>query len=193
MAAPQIERRAPKAATLRTHLVARGRLSPDEALSIFVPVMRQLAAAHELGLVHGGLCPEAIVAITQAPEDDGRFALQAFGRPLEAEALAYLAPEQAEASDEPTPQHDVWAVGVMLFEALAGVHPFASGSAPVILVRVLTEVAPALSQTWPEAPRALSEIVERALRPDPSGRPPSMDAFLELLADAAARDGLAPR
>lgn len=192
MAAPQSEGRAPKPATLRTYLAARGRLSPDEALAIFAPVMRQLAAAHELGLVHGGLCPETLVEIEARDPGEVRFALQAFGRPPEADALAYLAPEQAEASDEPSPQHDVWSVGVMLFEALAGAHPFAAGSAPVLLMRVLTEVAPTLSQTWPEAPEALSEIVERALRPDPAGRPASMDAFIELLADAAARDGLAP-
>jgi len=177
------------AGTLRDYLDRRGRLAPEEALAIFVPVMRILADAHELGLVHGALCPEELLAL---PGSESSFGLAAFGpEDREARSLAYLAPEQAESSVVSTPQLDVWAVGVMLFEALAAERPFAGDSPPLVLVRVLTEVAPPLRQVWPNAPRALSQVIDRALRPDPSGRPSSMRSFVTLLTEAGAEDGIA--
>ena len=176
-------------ATLRDYLDRRGRLDPREALAIFLPVMRTLADAHELGLVHGALCPEELIALPGSAES---FGLAAFGpEDREARSLAYLAPEQAESSVVSAPQLDVWALGVMLFEALAAERPFVGDSPPLVLVRVLTEVAPPLRQVWPDAPIALAQVVDRALRPDPSGRPASMRTFIAALTEAAARDGVA--
>jgi serine/threonine-protein kinase len=139
-------------------------------------------------LVHGALCPEELIALPGSGES---FSLAAFGpEDREARSLAYLAPEQAESSVISTPQLDVWALGVMLFEALAAERPFSGDSPPLVLVRVLTEVAPPLRQVWPDAPSSLARVIDRALRPDPSGRPSSMRGFVTLLTDAAAEDGI---
>ncbi len=177
--------------TLREHFDRSGRLPPEEALAIFAPVMRALSDAHELGLVHGALCPEELLVL---PEGPPHFGLAAFGpEDRRARTLSYLAPEQAESERAgASAASDVWALGVMLFEALSARRPFAGSSPPLVLVRVLTEVAPPLRQVCPDAPPALAEVIDRALRPDPAGRPATMQSFLSQLLDAAARDGIDP-
>ena len=96
--------------------------------------------------------------------------------------LAYIAPERL-AGDAATPASDVWSVGVLLWEALAGEHPFWRPSL-VESARAIEAGAPSLRTLRPDLPRPLAEAVDRALSLDPAKRP---------RADRLARALRAPR
>ena len=83
--------------------------------------------------------------------------------------LAYIAPERL-AGKEATSAADVWGVGVMLWEALAGPHPFWSGSL-LETARAIGAGAPPLVRERPDLPKALLVAVDRALSLDPARRP----------------------
>ena len=92
--------------------------------------------------------------------------------------LAYIAPERL-AGREANGAADVWSVGVLLWEALAGRHPFSSFS-PLETARRVQEGAPALASLRPDLPRALTATVDRMLDSDPSRRPAPKDAAARL-------------
>ncbi len=181
--------------TLRDLLDREKILAPAHALQIFLPVMRALSAAHAQGIVHRDLTPDdvslraegdrIVATLLQAPKRTG-----APRTPAVVGTPAYMAPEQAQGVHDPTPLVDVWAIGVMLYEALSGRLPF-EGPPALVLVRVLTEVAPPLAHAWPAAPPSLARAVDQALRPDATGRHASMAAFSEALSSAAFASGIA--
>jgi eukaryotic-like serine/threonine-protein kinase len=103
--------------------------------------------------------------------------------------LAYISPERL-AGGEATPAADVWAVGVMLWEALAGRHPFWRGSM-LETARAIEAGARPLSALRPDLPKRLLRLVDSALSPNPARRPTARD-----LADAlrgAASSAAVPR
>jgi hypothetical protein len=103
--------------------------------------------------------------------------------------LAYISPERL-AGGEATPAADVWAVGVMLWEALAGRHPFWRGSM-LETARAIEAGARPLGELRPDLPKRLLRLVDSALSPNPARRPTARD-----LADAlrgAASSTAVPR
>jgi hypothetical protein len=92
--------------------------------------------------------------------------------------LAYIAPERL-AGREANGAADVWSVGVLLWESLAGRHPFSSFS-PLETAKRVQEGAPPLASLRPDLPRALTATVDRMLDPDPSRRPSAKDAAARL-------------
>jgi hypothetical protein len=85
--------------------------------------------------------------------------------------LAYIPPERL-AGDVSGPAGDVWAVGVLLWEALAGVHPFWTSS-PLETARAIERGATPLADARPDLPRGLTAAVDAALVREPEGRPPA--------------------
>jgi hypothetical protein len=85
--------------------------------------------------------------------------------------LAYISPERLR-GDAARPAADVWAVGVLLWEALAGRHPFWGGSL-LDTARRIEEGAPSLATERPDLDPAIVECVDRALARDPRKRPPA--------------------
>jgi hypothetical protein len=98
--------------------------------------------------------------------------------------LAYIAPERL-AGDEATEASDVWAVGLMLWEALAGRHPFWTGSM-LETARAIEGGAPPLVQLRPDLPKALLAVVDRALSRVATRRPTAREL-------ASALRGAAPK
>jgi hypothetical protein len=94
--------------------------------------------------------------------------------------LAYIAPERL-AGREANGAADVWSVGVLLWESLAGRHPFSSFS-PLETARRVQEGAPPLASLRPDLPRALAATVDRMLDPDPTRRPGAKEAGARLRA-----------
>lgn len=168
--------------TLRMRL-ARGPMTPSEALSLMLEIADGVAAAHARGIVHRDLKPENIF-ITSAGRvkvldfglargGTGAFAARRKTAPTEAlptepgiilGTIGYLAPEQVEART-PTPATDVFALGCILFEMVSGVVPFAGSSSAQALVSVLHDDPPRLDD-----PR-LDSIVQRCLEKSPHDRP----------------------
>ena len=170
-----------------------GTLDVREAVEAAAQLLDGLAHAHALGIVHRDVKPANVLL----EDGDGIHArLSDFGLAQFEEAetltaqgdvpgtLAYISPERLHGKPA-TAAADVWAVGVLLWEALAGRHPFLTGS-PVEMARKIEAGAPPLRQARPDLPDQLVKLVSRALAPEP-GRRPSADRLAAGLRRAVER------
>ena len=173
------------------------------ALDIALQVAKGLGAAHARGIVHRDLKPENIFLVA-----DGRVKILDFGlaslqdagsQPpvagdggmLMAGTAGYMAPEQVRG--EPVDQRaDIFALGAILYELLAGRRPFAAPTVLGTLEAVLTRHPPPLSQLNPDVPSDLAGIVQRSLAKAPEERFPSVAALVSALEETAQARNLAP-
>ena len=158
---------------LRT-VLARGAMPIDATIRIATELCRALADVHAAGYVHRDLKPaNVIVAAGGATLLDFGLA-QRIGpdRLARLGTAAYLAPELVARSGHPIvdPRGDLYALGCMVFECLAGVPPF-DGNAAQILLRQLLEPVARVRTLRPEVPLWLDELLDRLLRKDPGDRP----------------------
>ena len=183
----------PEAPTLAEVLQREGQLDPNRAVRLTVRVAEALESAHMLGIAHGGLMPRNIVLLSE----DESVKLTEFGvdwlrtraRGADVNGAGgspYLAPEQ-QASGEATPQGDVYAVGAILYEALAGRPPELQS-----LSRRRTSIQP-LRKLRPDVSGSLEHIVTRALEADPERRYRDMtDLFNDLWSEISPFSGAPP-
>ncbi len=165
----------------------RGPLPVAEACAVAGQLCRALASAHAQGIVHCDVKP-ANVLLTA----DGRVKVGDFGVARLAEGTSqapsatiagtprYMSPEQARGRPT-TPATDVYSAGVVLYEMLAGEPPFVHGSAVELGLRHLQDEPPMLPE---RVPRALREVVDRALAKDPADRYSDGAAMAAALAGA---------
>jgi predicted Ser/Thr protein kinase len=185
---------------LKELVLRDGRLPLRRAVELALAVADGLAFAHEHGLVHRDVKPQNVLL-----SREGEVKVTDFGiaRSLDVEhgvtqtgtvlgTGEYLAPEQA--SGEPvSPATDVYSLGVVLWELLAGDVPFAGENFVAVALRHVNEPPPSLRQLRPDVPPTLAAAVERALAKDPARRYPSMAAFAsELRACLAELEGASP-
>jgi hypothetical protein len=181
--------------TMRQALRA-GQLDDAAAVETAAQVLEGLAHAHARGIVHRDVKPSNVLLA----EGDGlSVRLLDFGlaqlaeeEPLTATGdvpgtLAYVPPERLVNGESGGPPADVWAVGTMLWEALAGWHPFWNGSLLETAKRIESG-APPLANSRPDLPKGLCALVDRMLALDPAARPSAAllahelrDAFAERL------------
>jgi eukaryotic-like serine/threonine-protein kinase len=147
-------------------------------IAIGAQMAHALSAAHANGTIHGDIKPENIIL-----RPDHYVKLLDFGlaRKVTAETLAlgsspgfgtlrYMSPEQARA-ELLTPATDVFSLGLVLYELLAGRHPFAAASPLDTAQGILEKQAPPLSSIGAEVPRPLDSLVQRMLAKNPAERP----------------------
>jgi serine/threonine-protein kinase len=192
--------------TLREVLADR-RLHPQEALAVLEQVLAAVAAAHRAGLVHRDIKPENVL-VAEAPGGsansivDGVVKVADFGlaRAVERSAdeggaqllatAAYVAPELV-TNGHADPRTDVYSAGIVLFEMLTGRVPY-DGERPVDVAwqHVQNDVPPP-SRFAPALPPVLDDLVGRATRRDPGGRPTDAGAMLAEVQAAREDVGLA--
>jgi eukaryotic-like serine/threonine-protein kinase len=168
---------------LKEYVVRKGRLDVAEALEVAAEVARALAFAHENGLIHRDVKPQNVLL-----NGDGRAKVTDFGiaRTLDVDGMTqtgtvlgtsnYIAPEQASGQRVDT-QSDVYALGVVLYELIAGDVPFPGESFIAVAMKHMHEPAPNLLDVRKDVPLRVAAAVDRALEKDPEQRFPSMDAF----------------
>lgn len=176
--------------------LAGGRIPARSACAIAVAALSGLEHAHRQGIVHRDVKPQNLLFA-----DDGLIKLADFGLakaigPAAAQSTsttqlagtpAFMAPEQVDRALGPiSPATDVWAVGAMLYEMLAGQHvmPQCDDIIATLLQRVSTE-APPLRRVAPNVPAALSDVVAKAMARCPAERFGSAGQFARGLRSAA--------
>ena len=169
--------------TLRAR-IARGPLSIEDAVDVARQVAKGLVAAHERGIVHRDIKPANVMVAEGGAVKVVDFGIaKVSGLDLTRESTtlgttAYMSPEQARG--EPVdPRTDIWSLGVLLYEMLAGERPFAAPYEQAVLFQLLHESPAPLASRRPDVPPALAQVVERALAKVPDQRYPSLDALLQ--------------
>jgi serine/threonine protein kinase len=177
--------------TLRQRLEgAPGRkLPPADAVEIAAQIAAALSAAHEAGIVHRDIKPENVMV-----RRDGLVKVLDFGlaRVIEQPTLVldsqapaavpnntetgvvmgtprYMSPEQAR-GQKVDARTDIFSLGVMLYEMVAGRAPFASATTSETIAAILRDEPPPLSLYVTDVPRRLEQIIGRAMRKDPAER-----------------------
>ena len=183
--------------SLRSVLKSEGRISARRAASYAFQALQGLAAVHSAGVLHRDLKPANIMLEPSAGPVD-RVVLIDFGfATFEGSAkltlqgtvvgsLTYIAPERLRG--EPTDQRaDLYAIGVILFELLAGRPPFTAADDFDLIEQHLDVAPPSLNAIDPDMPAALDAVLARALEKAPAERftdALEMAAALELAAQA---------
>ncbi|MFT2751172.1 Stk1 family PASTA domain-containing Ser/Thr kinase [Clavibacter sp. Sh2088] len=172
--------------TLRELLQEYERLTPEQTLDILEAVLSGLAAAHKAGIVHRDLKPENVLLA-----DDGRIKIGDFGlaRAVSANTatgqallgtIAYLSPELVTRGIADT-RSDIYAVGIMMYEMLAGEQPFKGEQPMQIAYQHANDQVPTPSTANASVPVELDELVLWATARDPEQRPRDARALLDEL------------
>jgi serine/threonine-protein kinase len=166
---------------LEAELNARGPLPIGEAVAYILQVCSAMAEAHDAGIVHRDLkpsnlflCPDRdgwIVKVLDfgiskmSDEGDARLTntQASVGTPL------YMSPEQVRSARNVDSRTDIWALGVILYELLAGRTPF-EGSTTAAAASIVADATPPLNEFRDDVPADLAEIIYRALAKDPKAR-----------------------
>ncbi len=183
---------------LKTILRQRGRFSVPEAVALIVQACAGIGYAHRAGLVHCDVKPHNMLVTP-----DGRLKVTDFGiaralvslHPAEEDVVLgsplYFSPEQA-AGQLPTPASDVYSLGVVLYELLAGTPPF-RGETPQELARLHMYADPTpIREYIPDIPEALEAIIHKVLSKEPSARYRTADQLGRVLIHFTMQEGKAP-
>jgi serine/threonine protein kinase len=165
------------------------RVPPDEVLRIIHDVGSALDYAHEQGVIHRDIKPSNIML----EKKTGRAILMDFGLALSVQegtmgdtfgSAHYIAPEQAVSSAKAVPQSDLYSLGIVLYEMLAGRVPFDDPSVMSVALKHLNELPPPPTMYNPDLPPAVESVIMRVLDKDPKRRHATGSQLIEDLAKA---------
>ncbi len=178
--------------SLRARLTRERQLPVEDALRIAREAAQALQYAHEAGVIHRDIKPENLL-LTR----DGNTLVADFGiaRALEAGAdearltetglvvgtPAYMSPEQASGDKGLDVRTDIYSLGAVLYEMLAGEAPFTGATAQALIVKRLTEPPPGVRSVRPNVPEPVDQAIRRALAPIAADRFPTAAQFAQAL------------
>jgi serine/threonine-protein kinase len=183
-------------ADLRQLLRVRRSFSPADAIEVGLHVADALAEAHAQGVVHRDLKPSNLFLTERA---DGRPLVKVldFGIAKSVHELGdghetqtdtfigsprYAAPEQLRSAKNVDARADLWSLGVVLYELVAGVRPFEAESAVAVIATIMADEAPPLREHVPDVDPALEAAIARCLERDPARRFQSVREVAQALA-----------
>ena len=182
-----------------------GKIPQEQAVHVIAQVLRGLADAHEAGIIHRDLKPDNVFLVDKRGDSSFvkivDFGVSKFDRPgMSTAPLAltqkgtvvgtpyYMAPEQAQAAPDLDARADLFSVGAMLFEALAGRPPHMGSTYEAVIVSICMNDSPDLRTLVPEISPGLARFVARALARDRKSRFSSARQMLVALAEFAPRE-----
>lgn len=180
--------------TLRARLTRTPELPVSEATKILEDLLSALSYAHKRGVVHRDMKPENILL----SEYDALVADFGIAKALNASKIgtssavltvagmamgtpAYMSPEQAAADPDVDERADLYAIGVIAYEMLAGMHPFRARASRAMLAAQIAEKPVHLAQKRPDIPDGLAGLVMRLLAKAPADRPQTAGEVLAAL------------
>ncbi|HEY0591711.1 MAG TPA: protein kinase [Thermoanaerobaculia bacterium] len=190
--------------TLRTR-IGRGPLPLEEAIDVAIQVASALGAAHAQGIVHRDIKPENVMV-----RPDGYVKVLDFGLATLREittagatavrtdsgvvigTLAYMAPEQLQGGNVDA-RADLFALGVVLYEMLAGARPFQGSTHNEMVAAILSRDPRPLSDVRPALPPAISTLVARLLEKNPQKRCASAEEVVATLREIREEEAVATR
>lgn len=186
--------------TLEGILAVRPRISVADAVYIGMQLCDALAAAHERGILHRDIKPSNVFI---SRSESGREVTKIFdfgiARLAQNQKITqqgavlgtpeYMAPEQLLQQDDIDARCDIYALGISLYEALAGTVPF-EGNFGEVLLKVCTQPMPSLIARCPHVPPQLEAAIEKALARDPAERHATVREFAEALSRVPTGDEL---
>jgi serine/threonine-protein kinase len=176
--------------TLRDRMNREGQLPIDDALQITREVAAALSHAHSHHVIHRDIKPENILlsageavvadfgiarAVTEAGGDNLTETGISIGTP------AYMSPEQASGAQKLDGRSDVYSLGCVLYELLAGEPPFTGPTAQAIVAKKLSEATPRVSVVRELVPSSVEAAIDQALAKAPADRFATALQFLEAL------------
>ena len=185
--------------TLREELRQKTRLTAERTLELFDGICAGIGAAHARGLVHRDLKPENIflskpnvLELVKITDFGIAKTLAEFVNDTNATAtgvlvgtMRYMSPEQLHGKSI-SARWDVWALGVIAYEALCGTAPFTGTDYSTLRGAILGGAFPKIALLVPEAPDKWQEFFVRAFAPLEEQRPQSVDVFWQELKDCLA-------
>ena len=178
--------------SLRSRLDRERQLPIDQALQIAREAARALDYAHQHGVIHRDIKPENILLT-----EDGSTLVADFGiaRALVGEegltqtglaigTPAYMSPEQASADRSTDARTDIYALGAVLYEMLAGEQPYTGATAQAVILKRFTEPVPSVRTSRPNVPESVDIAIQRALAPVPADRFGSAGEFARAIGSA---------
>ena len=179
---------------LRTVISRDGLLSPSRVTKIGEQVASALAAIHRAGIVHRDLKPDNIYLIQKDGEEliklldfgIAKFLDEKQGLTRDGMTMGtpeYMAPEQILTSGKPGSQADLYSLGMMLYECLAGAPAFtATTTAAILRGHISDPIVPPSQRRGEQLPPALESVVLKCLEKDPANRFKTADEIVEALA-----------
>ena len=158
------------------------RVSPSDAARFVLQACEALAEAHAAGIVHRDLKP-ANLFLAQQPDRSVSVKVLDFGiskAPVGSGGITstqavmgsphYMSPEQLVSAKHVDHRSDVWSLGIVLYEMLAGSPPFTGDTMPAIVAKILQSPLPSLRAVRPDAPAEMEQLIARCTAKDPAAR-----------------------
>jgi len=183
--------------TLKEIVSSEAPLEQDRVVDLGLQILQAAGFAHRHGVIHRDFKPHNVIVDDQGHAKVTDFGIARAGASEMTETgsimgtAQYLSPEQAQ-GHAVTATSDLYSIGVMLYEMLAGRLPFEGESAVSIALKHLSEPPVPISQLRPDVHPALESVVMAALAKDPARRWQTAEDFGEALAAAGAQLGEAP-
>ena len=194
--------------TLKEIIAAEGPLQLERAVNIVRQVAGALDAAHAQGVIHRDLKSENIMLVRHDGDEWSKvldFGIAKIRQPKDSSEAdithanlvvgtpQYMSPEQCSQSGTLDARSDVYSLGIILYEMLAGHVPFAGESATVIMMKQVQDPAPSVLSSRPDLPAAVNGIIQRALAKQPIDRYQSAgELSADLLAAASIESASNP-